>query len=39
MVGQMMEERESLFGLHPGDFVRSEPASSEPVSSEPDDTP
>jgi PAS domain S-box-containing protein len=30
MVGQMMEERESLFGLQPGDFVRSEPASSEP---------
>lgn len=30
MVGQMMEERESLFGLRPGDFVRSEPASSEP---------
>jgi PAS domain S-box-containing protein len=30
MVGQMMEERESLFGLRPGDFVRSEPASAEP---------
>jgi PAS domain S-box-containing protein len=39
MVGQMMEERESLFGLRPGDFVRSEPASSEPLSSEPDETP
>jgi PAS domain S-box-containing protein len=30
MVGQMMEERESLFGLQPGDFVRSEPASKGP---------
>ena len=29
MVGQMMEEREALFGLHPGDFVRTEPVSPE----------
>lgn len=27
MVGQLMEERETLFGLRPGDFVRSKPAS------------
>lgn len=30
MVSQMMEERQDIFGLHPGDFVRSEAASLEP---------
>jgi hypothetical protein len=29
MVGELMEEREVLFGLRPGDFVRSRPVSSE----------
>ncbi|MBW3594787.1 MAG: PAS domain S-box protein [Actinobacteria bacterium] len=30
MVSQMMAERHEIFGLHPGDFVRTEPASLEP---------
>jgi len=29
MVGQMMQEREELFGLRPGDFVRTRPVSPE----------
>lgn len=27
MVDQLMEERQALFGLHPGDFVRTDPVS------------
>lgn len=30
MVSQMMRERQDIFGLHPGDFVRTEPATLEP---------
>jgi PAS domain S-box-containing protein len=30
MVGELMEEQEVLFGLQPGDFVRSRPVSPEP---------
>lgn len=29
MVSQMMQERQEIFGLHPGDFVRTTPASLE----------
>jgi len=34
MVSQMMQERQEIFGLNPGDFVRSSPASLEPKNSE-----
>ena len=36
MVSQMMEERQDIFGLHPGDFVRTKAASLEPRKREED---
>ena len=36
MVSQLMKERQDIFGLHPGDFVRTKPASLDPESGEED---